>query len=742
MILSKKKASILIFLLAIIVRLTFVFISHAPAPTTWSDDGYYNDTAKSIYEIFSHVNILISEFLKGHLGRGGGVLSTYGLELPFGIFHRGIIHHVFIACIYLFCGLNNFIAVWISQAVLDSLTCLFTYFIGRRLFGEKVGFLASMLTVVYIPLILFTTKLFQETFITLLLLLTLLMFIRAIQIKSIGSFLFGGFCLFLLVTGRLVFMYLFLFMCICLCYLILKYINGKFLIKAISVTIISFFIPLLLWMFLIFLEFGRFGSIMVGPGAVNLYRSNLVLTEGEVSDENRLSLGPHLVERLKKKGFVWEDGLTRKWPPENVLYKAALREFQENPTGVVLVVLNKTRSLFLSVASRDPFTRLLHTFAIYTAVIGMVLAFFKKRISILLSIVVVYLSAVHSLVAVEPRYNIPFMPIMFIFSSYFVFSAAESYLSLDRKRKNTVILTFIVVGITYLLTKIISIPILLLLINKMLPEKAMVINLLVKNCLIVSLVGLIYALFDKLLNKKEKIITSLLPCLCFGILFNSGVLFQKDWKTWKVELHGREMRVRQEIVLSMDSIKDARGAYLKIDMEQSNEPIGSLRIMVNGEPIKVYQKSLSVENEPFFYFEYQYLVSDPARIRRWFSIPVSLSALKNDNPVDIELIYEDPGSGKGWVKLYGDYVVRGNEHLFYGPLFAKDAFQTSIHKYIKDGDYRIKGSVLLHNLGSESSYYNQGKWSSLDLSKRLGIQNGQFRIRLELIDAQGNSEFF
>jgi len=77
-------------------------------------------------------------------------------------------YYYFLAGLYALAG-HSFLAVRIAQAILDTLTCLFVYLIGRQVFGEQAGLLAAALAAFYPPFIFYTGVLLTETLSTCLL---------------------------------------------------------------------------------------------------------------------------------------------------------------------------------------------------------------------------------------------------------------------------------------------------------------------------------------------------------------------------------------------------------------------------------------------------------------------------------------------------------------------------------------------------------------------------------------------
>ena len=71
-------------------------------------------------------------------------------------------YYYFLAGVYAVAG-HRYVAVRMVQAVLDTITCLLVYLLGKEVFGEAAGLLAAALAAVYPPLIFYTGVLLTES---------------------------------------------------------------------------------------------------------------------------------------------------------------------------------------------------------------------------------------------------------------------------------------------------------------------------------------------------------------------------------------------------------------------------------------------------------------------------------------------------------------------------------------------------------------------------------------------------
>jgi 4-amino-4-deoxy-L-arabinose transferase-like glycosyltransferase len=131
-----------IFVVALVVRLGFLLAYGIDAPMAdWGDDTHYDQIARSL--VFD------------------GIYQD--LWFPPG-------YSLLLSAIYFFFG-PSLIAVRIVQAVLGATTCCVTYLLGRRLFDDRVGWVAAVLLAGYPSHIYMSWRIMAETLFILLVLL-------------------------------------------------------------------------------------------------------------------------------------------------------------------------------------------------------------------------------------------------------------------------------------------------------------------------------------------------------------------------------------------------------------------------------------------------------------------------------------------------------------------------------------------------------------------------------------------
>ena len=197
----------------------------------------------------------------------------------------------------------------------------------------------------------------------------------------------------------------------------------------------------------------------------------------------------------------------------------------------------------------------------------------------------------------------------------------------------------------------------------------------------------------------------------------------------------------------MDSIHLERFSrserWLLIDMHSGPGKGYELVIEVNGERLKEYRSGLQGPVDKFDHYHRTYrqriLVQGraPEDVQQWFEIPIDLSLfpITDRLVVDVHLVPVSEGS-PSYVDVNGDYRAT-SDRAFEGPSFALSPRETSLYKWVYDDDFRLDTQLPLSSPRSSSSFYDGSRWSHADLSPGIGLQSGEFRIRLLLVAEDG-----
>jgi len=170
---SIGKFLIKVFLIAFILRVLYISTTNNSV-NVWKD--WWDEIAK---------NILI--------GKGLVVKNPIGNEgQTFFYCWRTPVFPIIIAIIYAITGINNYFAVKIFLAFIGSVSCIFVYFIGKRIFDENTGKIASIFTAIS-PSFIFFSGYVAPIILTLFLGLIPFFFItRDIKRMSLFNYITGG----------------------------------------------------------------------------------------------------------------------------------------------------------------------------------------------------------------------------------------------------------------------------------------------------------------------------------------------------------------------------------------------------------------------------------------------------------------------------------------------------------------------------------------------------------------------
>jgi 4-amino-4-deoxy-L-arabinose transferase-like glycosyltransferase len=164
----EKLTLLLIFLLAFLIRSVFVSLFFG-----WDRPPAYDE--------------MVFDLLAIHIVRGEGYHVGFGPTAS-----RLPLYPFFVTGIYSLFGPSNFIVVRLLQALLDSLSCVLLYLLGKALGGKSVGLLAAIGAVFYPLSIIMSAQLYTETLFLLLLTATLIVSVKMIKGGQVWSAISGG----------------------------------------------------------------------------------------------------------------------------------------------------------------------------------------------------------------------------------------------------------------------------------------------------------------------------------------------------------------------------------------------------------------------------------------------------------------------------------------------------------------------------------------------------------------------
>ncbi|MBI2167202.1 MAG: glycosyltransferase family 39 protein [Candidatus Omnitrophica bacterium] len=763
----EKKRVPLIFwvvLLSLAVRLVLLFTSPPRQPLeAKDDDGLYWKTGFQIQAYLKQGGPLLKDLLTSRADPSGSLLEKYGLVLPWGAFKRGLTYPLFLAFVTGFTGTNAF-PVFMVQALLLSLALFLVYGLGKDMGGARTGLLAAFLAAVYPPLVFVAGKIHQESLATFLLLLFFAAMTRFRQRRFFGASVASGVVLFLLSLSKLSLIY-FPFFLFGILGCLGRFQRGlKFSGVYLRNTFVVFLIPYLLWMAAVSWQVQRPGTVaaMSDQGKALLF-SNVPEYDGWLPDFMAVfarfsEAGNVALEKLGLEAL--ETGGIRAWPLDTELKKAAVAQILKSPAQFLKLYLLKVRRLWWEpydwpwryYAFPSEWFLWGHRAFILLGLFGLLLAGTGLPAkAVLYFSVPFYATLLHCFFHIETRYNVTFMPFVLIFSGYAVdFFWKNRGVFFASKRK-------ILMGAAVALPAVIGFhlarPETVLLISPGLTGRSLlIIKLAVETVSVLAFLIALGVWLAPALPRRRLVGMLLTGGIIFLALFGVYGLCQESWHEWKARIDHPAFRIRQEIFIPPGSLGRTVEETLRVDLILSEGKL-DWAVMVNGKEIGnlgALQKdevpsSFLIEGEDF----YRRFLNDEERkafeMRQWFSIPLPSGILREGEFNTIEFYSKDTRAvhlkDNAW-EVAGDYAVSNARPLFHGPLFQRSSGEISMYKYVHDGDARLNGEIPLNHGGSRSIFFDGSRWLTDDLSPLLGVQSGEYRIRIETKNEKGESSVY
>lgn len=714
-----------IVLFAFLIRLAFLAAVPPPAIDSRGDDSTLYDVAgKQLSEYFKNSGRLVKEFFSGNLFRGRGILTQYGLEIPWGAFKRGITYPFFVGLIFLFFGPNPF-PVFVAQAALLSLACGLIYGIAKELGEAKVGLVGAAIAAVYPPFVTIAAKLLQESVSIFLFVFFYFLALRSEKSSSPRLFSFTGIVLFLYSLSRSTLAFFPFFLAVMMGTASRFFGKAGLPVKNLSVLAMSFFLPYLIWTGIVSWQM-QHPAIVVEPAGRELFSAVHPDYDGWTSD---IFLGREPDSKVAR--VLREEGISLSsangnwaWPDQSQLLGASLKIILKHPIVSLRMAVDKFRRFWgephnwpwkYFLVPQEPL-RWFHRFLAITAVMGWVLWCFNRPFHLwFLLVPALYGTIFHSFFHIETRYALGFFALFPLFSGFFIYSLWFHRKSLfTPPRKFSGLLT--VAAATGLVFRMSAVM-----------EHGLAVGL-----QSLGLAALFVAAGICLWNiiPKVRLLAGLsVTALLVMIPFETYALTNEDWRLWGTPIRSPLQQVRQEIFLPPGSLRESVSQNLRLDLVLPSHPTPG-EVLVNGQTVARLE-SLKFSSPRFPLASYEAFLRDerrrPFEMRQWFSVSIPSQLLKEGKFNTVEIL-----SAEG-VLLFGDDPTNSPQPVFHGPLFQHSDDDVSVLKYIFDGDFRISGTTPLHHGGVRSSFYDGKDWRMDDLSPARGVQKGEYRIRIEIV---------
>jgi 4-amino-4-deoxy-L-arabinose transferase-like glycosyltransferase len=337
--------------------------------------------------------------------------DSYALGLLNGLgfstnLNRPPLYPGFLAGIYFFFG-HNFLAVRIVQAFLDSVTCLFVFFIGKRVFGDKrPALLGGLLAAVSPSLIASTSYILTETLTAFLVTASVLLLLKAQAESKKKGWLLSGVVLGLATLTRPVTI-LFPFFLLA-GFLIFSHRKARGAFFA-AVFCLGMALPILPWTARNALVFHRFIPVSIGSG-LQLWVGSYLPWDGDynwkdLSDSEELVKGLPQIEADRK------------------FFAEGIKNIKQHPASYALLCVKKISRLWLQVPggkqvldTRPAAKILIFTFQYFLLLLllfGAFSAWRDRNVRACIPVLMIfYFTFVHLFLLAIPRYHVPVLPLV------------------------------------------------------------------------------------------------------------------------------------------------------------------------------------------------------------------------------------------------------------------------------------------------------------------------------------------
>lgn len=712
---------VLILMLALWLRLTFV-IQLPEQPIYW--DEFYYDACARRYErawqsLFndSSTKALFREAFERGLQKG----ETYSQAV-------GFFYAVF--------GPKPKV-VFIFQALLDTVSCFFIYLLASRMGGRGVGLIALASASFYEPFIFSTARLQTETFASFLYLGGLCgVFLTKPRWQLAGNFT-GGLLIALAMLTKPLFKYLFPVLLLTVSFL--PYVQPRHR------------------RFMLALSFSAGFLVLIVP--------RLILTNsltGQPLWNGSLDPSIEMYAGAVIENVGWKTGrLSFAYPPSDELLavlgndpsrppsftdyrRATFLTWFHYPIESASVMIHKlyqawahpyndSHNKFLSGLTGQSYY---HQTVLVLCIIGMPLALRAWGIAIPLILTTLYIWATYLSIKIEVRNAFPAMPLMLCFSALAAWKLVSGVKSAFQSGYTTLIvllLSAVIVGVMFV--ELMSIARITEAFPILTVTKAHAIRVGATVLLIMLISYLLYQILSHGSPRKTEVTAAIVPLALAVSMFVVGRPIAENWRQWHSPLHAGGGMVRQEFFLP-PNLKPPNSAELRLDMLPSHRGGYDLVIRVNGEEIRRYRggvkrRDADIPDQSSYTNLYEIRGEQREPVHAWYTVPLSLEKIVPGERIQVEVEVEAGGGESGFVTVFGDYSQR--DDAYDGPSLLSPGLlaDTSLYKYLVEGDFRMRRQALLSGSGL-SSFYNGHNWSVADLSIKPGRQYGRYRIFLLL----------
>lgn len=671
---------------------------------------------------------------------------------------RGWLYPLFIALILFIFGQKYYLYLVAGfQILLDSFSCILIYLTGKRFFSERVARLAASLVVIYPGLIYYSKFISQEATITFLLVLFVYVITYIGDYPTWKNHLSVGILLGFITIYRPSYQFLFISFLPLFAYYLKRFHQSNWRVLF-TCFVTGLGIIIIGWMTFSYKVNKQ--VILYKSGPWGLYET--IRNDGWHSDDYFNVVDEDLYKKLSTMGYSpppkgtvldYDHNL-----PSSVYLKLILEWVKDHPLQTFSQMLKRIYRMWFYIETYPArwhstsigIQLFSHRLLIILSLVGISLSLSKWR-SLWIVYLLIFYANFHILMVGVPRYGIPSMPFVLLLSSYAlitIITKAKLIFSYLNWRDVLWISGFIISALIFYSPSPISVGVILALLPFLSPEAAYYIRIFMGNLnfLILSFVIYLYLRYGgakKAFSKAMVFILLSLP------LLNNTLITNKNWHEWWCDLKDRNFRVVQKIYLPPDlEILPSTRVDLFIDMFGGGGGNYTFVVKVNGRRVKSYDGGLKSDREKFrerffdlyeyiFFYKYQLRPED---LRQWYRIPLDREVLKTKTPIEVECYVEgNPDNRENYVYIFGDYVIESlkRDNVFEGPSIPSTNQDTALYKIMPyEGDYRFETRLKLQSERKKSFFCKGDNCHSRDLSDSPGIQRGNYRIHIRLLDGE------
>jgi len=364
---------------------------------------------------------------------GWNLANARGYQIEEGIpdVTREPLYPFFLSGIYFLFG-HNYLAVRVFQTIINALTCMLIYLIGKKIFGLKSALIASGVCVFYPAFINYTGFIFTETLFTFLLALAVFILLRAQEKKLKGLYILSGILLGLAILCKAVLIFFPFFISLVLFFTELK---NKVKVHLLWIIIFSLLV-IAPWTIRNYKIFHKVIPIRIGTG-FNLWIGSYLPWEGK----NMGGKGGYPEGRVK---FIETEPLKSlvtghsDLEVDTILRQEAIKNIKKNPAGFIKLSLKRAWRLWKQAIGQETLNNksaflgnifaMIHYLFLFFAIYGIAFTLLNNFKAVIIPLsVILYFTLVYSVGYASPRYHLPALPYLILFASSGLLSVISSW---------------------------------------------------------------------------------------------------------------------------------------------------------------------------------------------------------------------------------------------------------------------------------------------------------------------------